>query len=65
MAALLRGLSGPMTPEDRRAHHEIRTLLERPVAQQAESSLSQRRKLDANQRAPLERPNLDVLVHQA
>ena len=31
-AALLRGLSGPATPEDRRAHREIRTLLERAAA---------------------------------
>ena len=31
-AALLRGLLGPMTPEDCRGHHEIRTLLERAVA---------------------------------
>ena len=36
--ALLRGLSRPATLEDRRAHHEIRTLLERAAAQQAESS---------------------------
>ena len=27
--ALLRGFSEPATPEDRRAHHEIHTLLER------------------------------------
>ena len=40
-AALLCGLLGPMMPEDRQAHHEIRLLLERTVAQQAESSLSQ------------------------
>ena len=39
MAALLRGLSEPMTPEDRWAHREIRTLLEHAVAQQAESLL--------------------------
>ena len=38
--ALLRGLSGPMAHEDRRAHHEIRTLLEHAVMQQAKSSLS-------------------------
>ena len=53
-AALLRGLSGPMTPEDRRAHREIRTLLERAAAQQTESSLSRRCELDASQRTPLE-----------
>ena len=47
-AALLRGLSGLATPEDRLAHHEIRTLLERAVAQQAESSLSQRRELNTS-----------------
>ena len=41
MAALLHGLLGPTTPEDHRAHHEIRTLLERVAAQQAKSSLSQ------------------------
>jgi len=38
--ALLHGLPEATTPEDRRAHHEIRTLLERAAAQQAESSLS-------------------------
>ena len=38
--ALLRGLSGPMTPEDCRAHREIRMLLKRATAQQAESTLS-------------------------
>ena len=32
-AALLQGLLGPTTPEDRRAHHEIHTLLERAAAQ--------------------------------
>ena len=41
MAALLRGLLGPATPEDRWAHHKIRTLLEHAAGQQAESSLSQ------------------------
>ena len=35
MAALLRGLPEPATPEDRRAHHEIRMLLERAATQQA------------------------------
>ena len=30
--ALLRGLSGSAMAEDRRAHHEIHTLLERAVA---------------------------------
>ena len=39
--ALLHGLLEAATPEDRRAHHEIRTLLERAAAQQVESSLSQ------------------------
>jgi len=33
MAALLRGLLEPTTPEDRRAHREIHTLLERAAAQ--------------------------------
>ena len=37
--ALLRGLSEPATPEDRWAHHKIRMLLERAMAQQAESLL--------------------------
>ena len=32
-AALLRGLLDAPTPEDRRAHHEIRTLLERAATQ--------------------------------
>ena len=54
-----------MTPEDRRAHHEIRTLLERAAAQQAESSLSRRREVDASQLTPSERPDRDVSVHQA
>ena len=54
VAALLWGLPGPMTPEDCRAHREIRTLLERAVTQQAKSSLSRRRKLDASQHAPSE-----------
>ena len=31
-SALLWGLLGPMMPEDRRAHREIHTLLERAVA---------------------------------
>ena len=52
-------------PEDRRAHCEIHTLLERAAAQQAESSLSRRRELDASQRAPSERSDRDVSVHQA
>ena len=39
--ALLHRLLEATTPEDRQAHHEIRTLLECAVAQQAESSLSQ------------------------
>ena len=29
---LLRGLSGPTTPDDHRAHHEIRMLLEHVAA---------------------------------
>jgi hypothetical protein len=31
--ALLRGLPEPATPEDRRAHHKIRKLLERTAVQ--------------------------------
>ena len=38
--ALLHGIPEAATAEDRRAHREIRTLLERAAAQQAESSLS-------------------------
>jgi len=57
VVALLWGLPEPATPEDRRAHREIRTLLERTAAQQAESSLSRRHELDASQRTP-------VPVHQ-
>ena len=38
--ALLHGLPEAATSEDRRARREIRTLLERAAAQQAESSLS-------------------------
>ena len=48
MTTLLHGLPGPATPEDRRAHREIRTLLERAAAQQAESSLSRQSELDAS-----------------
>ena len=40
VVALPQGLLEPMTPEDHRAHHEIRPLLERAAAQQAKSSLS-------------------------
>ena len=40
MIALLHGLLEATTPEDHQAHREIRTLLKRAVAQQAESSLS-------------------------
>ena len=40
MVALLLGLLEPATPEDRRAHCKIRTLLKHAVAQQVESSLS-------------------------
>ena len=32
VVALLWGLLGPVTPEDRRTHREIRTLLERVTA---------------------------------
>jgi len=64
VAALLRGLPELTMPEDHRAHREIRTLLERVAAQQSESSLSQRRELDASQRTPSERPNKDASVHQ-
>ena len=63
IAALLRGLLGPVTPKDRRAHREIRTLFERAAAQQAESSLSQRCELNASQGTPSERPNMDVSIH--
>ena len=47
-AALLHGLLEAATPEDHRAHHEIRTLLERAVAKHAKSSLSRRHELDAS-----------------
>ena len=61
-AAFLRGLPGAATPNERWAHHEIRTLLERAAAQQAESSLSRRHKLDTSQRTPLERPDKDASI---
>ena len=64
-AALLRGLLGPTTPKDHRAHREIHMLLEHAAVQQAESSLSRQRELDASQHTPLEQPNMDVSVHQA
>ena len=63
--ALLQGLPKPTTPEDHRTHHEIRTLLECAVVQQAESSLSRRRELDTSQRMPSMCPARDTLVHQA
>ena len=37
---LLHGLLEAATPEDHRAHHEIRTLLERAAAHQVESLMS-------------------------
>ena len=63
--ALLHGLLEAMMPEDRQVHLEIRTQLERAVAQQAESSLSWRCKPDASQRTPSVRPARDASVHQA
>ena len=59
VAPLLHGLLEAATPEDRQAHHEIHTLVEHVAAQQAESSLSRRHKLDASQRTL----SMD-LVHQ-
>ena len=35
MVTLLRGLPGPTTPEDHRAHHEIHTLLEHAVVERS------------------------------
>ena len=64
VTALLHGLPEAMTPEDHRFHHEIHTLLESAVAQQAESSLSRQHELDASQRTLLERPCRDASVHQ-
>ena len=55
----------PTMPEDRWAHCEIHTVLERSVAQQAKSSLSRRHELNASQRMPSERPDKDASVHQA
>jgi len=52
-------------PMDRWAHHEICMLIERAAAQQAESSLSWQRELDASQRTPSECPSKDMSVHQA
>jgi hypothetical protein len=50
--ALLRGLPEPTTPEDRRAHHEIHTLL-------------RGRRLEASQLAPSRWHGKDVSVQQA
>ena len=61
--ALLHGLPEAATSEDRRARREIHTLLERAAAQQAESSLSRRRKPDTSQRTPSVRPAKDASVH--
>ena len=63
--ALLHGLLEAATPEDRRAHREIRTLLERAAAQQAESLLSRRCELDTSQHTPSVHPARDASVHQA
>ena len=61
---MLHGLLEAATSEDRRAHREIRTLLERAVAQQAESLLSRRREPDTSQRTPSVRLAKDASVHQ-
>ena len=61
--ALLHGLPEAATPEDHWAHSEIHTLLERAAAQQAESSLSRRCKLNTSQRTPSVRPTRDASVH--
>ena len=63
--ALLHGLLEAAMPEDHRAHHEIRMLLERAVAQQAESSLSHRRELDVSQHTLSEGPGRDASVQHA
>ena len=63
--ALLHGLLEAATPEDHWAHREICTLLELVVAQQVESSLSQRRELDTSQHTPSVHPARDASVHQA
>ena len=55
-AALLHGLPEAATPKDHRAHHKIRTLLERAAAQQAESSLSRQRELNASSMLANARP---------
>jgi len=62
--ALFHGLPEAATFEDRRARREIRTLLERAAAQQAESSLSRRCELNASQRTLSMRPAKDALIHQ-
>ena len=46
--ALLHGLPEAAMSEDRRARREIRTLLERAAAQQAESLMSRRRELNTS-----------------
>ena len=48
-AAMFRHMTELATPDEHRAHREIHTLLERAAVQQAESSMSQRRELDASQ----------------
>ena len=62
---LLRGLLEAAMPEDHRAHREIRMLLARAAAQQAESSLSWRCEPNTSQRTPLVRPARDASFHQA
>ena len=65
VVALLHGLPEAAMPEYRQAYHEIRMLLERAAARQAESSLSQRHELDASHRTPSKHPSRDASVHQA
>ena len=64
VVALLRGLLEPMMPKDRWAHREVRTLLERAATQQAKSSLSRQRELNASQRTPRVWPDKDASIHQ-
>lgn len=65
VAALLRGLPVPTTPEERKTQRDIRELLGHAAKQQVESSRSRRRGHDASQHASARRNTCDASVHQA
>ena len=62
-AMLLRNMLEPSTPEARRAHDEIRGLLETAAMQQAENSASRRRGLALEQPTEPSRQEKEASVH--